>query len=266
MRALSIMAHPDDAEFWCGGALALLQEKGWEIHIASMTPGDCGSAEHSASEIAAIRRKEGAQAAAKIRATYHCLDQRDLRVFYDGSTLDTVTETVRSVDPQIVFTHPPSDYMPDHEQTSLTVRAACFGAPAPNFDTGRRPSAAATESIPHLYYSAPAGGIDIFGSPAVYSVVVDVSAVIGLKADMLACHASQREWLRAQHSMDHYVEQMRAWAAQLGALAGVEYAEAFRQHVGHPYPAGDLLREELGGFDPGPRADAAPDGSLSGPL
>ncbi|HOA51446.1 MAG TPA: PIG-L family deacetylase, partial [Thermogutta sp.] len=30
------MAHPDDAEFCCGGTLARLRELGWEVHIASL--------------------------------------------------------------------------------------------------------------------------------------------------------------------------------------------------------------------------------------
>ena len=43
------LAHPDDAEFLCAGTLIRLkQEHGWEVHIASMTPGDCGSVEHGA--------------------------------------------------------------------------------------------------------------------------------------------------------------------------------------------------------------------------
>ncbi len=246
------MAHPDDAEIFCGGALALLQEQGWQVHIASMTPGDCGSNKLSPSEIAGIRRKEGAAAAAKIRAQYHCLDRRDLRICYDEPTIQAVVEMVREVDPDIVFTHPPHDYMPDHEMTSLLVRNACFAAPAPNFDTGRRPAAAPTGRIPHLYYSSPAGGADIFGVPAVFSVFVDVSSVIGLKADMLACHASQRRWLQEQHGMDNYIEEMKSWAAELGRQAGVSHAEAFRQHVGTPYPADDRLREALRQAQPAP--------------
>jgi len=39
---LSFGAHPDDAEFFCVGTLALLHKKGWQIHTATMTPGDCG--------------------------------------------------------------------------------------------------------------------------------------------------------------------------------------------------------------------------------
>ena len=250
MRALCLMAHPDDAEIFCGGTLIRLQGLGWEIHIASMTPGDCGSREHGPSEIAGIRRQEAATAASKIRAVYHCLDRRDLRIFYDEPTLQAAIETLRAVRPTIVFSHPPQDYMLDHEMTSQVARAACFGASAPNFDTGRRPAAAPAEAIPHLYYAAPAGGTNIFGEPAQYSVLVDVSEVIGLKADMLACHQSQRAWLQAQHGMDHYVEEMKRGTAELGAGCGVAYAEGFRQHVGHPYPGGDLLAQALGALSP----------------
>ena len=57
-RALAIGAHPDDAEFLCAGTLARLRaEHGWAVHIASMTPGDCGSAEHTPDAIARRRRR-----------------------------------------------------------------------------------------------------------------------------------------------------------------------------------------------------------------
>lgn len=244
------MSHPDDAEIFCGGTLVRLQELGWEVHIASMTPGDCGSMELGPSEISDVRRRESAAAAAKIRATYHCLDRRDLRIFYNEPTLQAAAELLRSVQPDVVITHPPKDYMADHEMTSLVTRAACFAASAPNFDTGFRPGAAPAKQIPHLYYSAPASGANIFGEPGVYSVFLDISNVIGLKADMLACHESQREWLRAQHGMDHYIDEMREWAAEQGRRCGVEFAEGFRQHVGHPYPSDDLLAATLGSVAP----------------
>ena len=85
---LSVLAHPDDAEFLCAGTLIrLLREHGWEVHIASMTAGDCGSAEYSAEEISRIRREEGARAAAIVGAHYHCLEEPDLRVLYNERTL-----------------------------------------------------------------------------------------------------------------------------------------------------------------------------------
>ncbi len=38
--ALSLLAHPDDAEILCAGTLIRLKEAGWEIYIATLTPGD----------------------------------------------------------------------------------------------------------------------------------------------------------------------------------------------------------------------------------
>ena len=62
---------------------------------------------------------------------------------------------------------------------------------------------------------------------------------------MLACHASQREWLRAHHGMDEYIDAMRRYSAERGKEVGVEFAEAFTQHRGHPFPQTDLLKELL---------------------
>src|SRR6516225_2400484 len=131
---LSILAHPDDAEFLCAGAMIrLVREHGWQAQLATMTPGDCGSAELPAEEISRIRRSEGAKAAALIGATYHCLEERDLLIFYEHRPLERVTRLLREVRPRIVLTHSPADYMVDHEMTSTLARAAAFAAPIPNF-------------------------------------------------------------------------------------------------------------------------------------
>jgi len=63
---------------------------------------------------------------------------------------------------------------------------------------------------------------------------------------MLAQHKSQREWLRAQHGIDEYILQMRRWARERGSEAGRKYAEAFRQHRGHPFPQENVLASTLG--------------------
>ena len=84
---LALNAHPDDAEFMCAGTLTMLHDKGWEIHIATMTPGDCGSAEHSREEISRIRRAEAAKSAKILDGTYHCLECDDVFIMYDRETL-----------------------------------------------------------------------------------------------------------------------------------------------------------------------------------
>ena len=50
--------------------------------------------------------------------------------------------------------------------------------------------------VPHLYYCDPIEGLDPLGNEVTPTTCVDVTAVVDRKAEMLACHASQREWLR----------------------------------------------------------------------
>jgi LmbE family N-acetylglucosaminyl deacetylase len=243
---LSVLAHPDDAEFMCAGTMArLVNSHGWKAHIASMTPGDCGSAEYTSEEISTIRRAEGAKAARIIRAEYHCLEERDLRIFYQERPLESVTRLMRQVRPHLVITHSPQDYILDHEVTSMLARAAAFAAPVPNFLHDRK-IGPPLERIPHLYYCDPVEGNDLLGREIVPEFSIDISEVIDTKAAMLSEHSSQRQWLLKHHGMDHYIESMKQWGAQRGSRYGVAYAEGFRQHRGHSYPQDNLLGRVLG--------------------
>ena len=243
---LSILAHPDDAEFLCAGTLIrLVRERGWRAHIATMTPGDCGSAELPPEEISRVRRAEGAAAAAVIGAAYHCVEERDLLIAYNDRTLERVTRLLRAVRPAVVLTHSPADYMLDHEMTSTVVRAAAFAAPIPNF-LRDRDLGPPLEHIPHLYYCDPIEGKDPLGRPVDPLFGIDVGGVIDTKAEMLVCHASQRDWLLKHHGLDQYVTAMRAWGAERGRRWGVAFAEGFRQHLGHSYPQDNVLGQLLG--------------------
>jgi LmbE family N-acetylglucosaminyl deacetylase len=167
-------------------------------------------------------------------------------ITYDAQTIRRAIEAVRLANPFLVMTHSPSDYMVDHEMTSRLVRAACFAAPAPNAVTEARSAAPPLAGVPYLYYADPLEGKDIFGRPVVPGFYIDISDVIELKQKMLACHASQREWLLRQHGIDHYIDSMKEWSARRGAEIGVSYAEGFRQHLGHAYPQDNRLAELLG--------------------
>src|SRR5947209_12107288 len=92
IRVLALHAHPDDIEFQCAGTLALLGEAGCHLTLATMTPGDCGSAEHDAEAIAEIRRAEAHAAADLIGADCLCLEFRDLAIFNDDESRRRVTE------------------------------------------------------------------------------------------------------------------------------------------------------------------------------
>ncbi|HEX6985816.1 MAG TPA: PIG-L family deacetylase [Planctomycetaceae bacterium] len=244
-RVLALHAHPDDIELQCAGTLLLLKRRGCEIVLATMTAGDKGSAELGPEEIAAVRRAEAAKSAALLGAGYVCLGFRDLEICFDNEARRVVIETIRKTRPDIVLTAPPVDYMADHEETSRLVRDACFTAAVPNYATRQWDPAPPTTHIPHLYYVDPIGGIGYYGEPIEPQFVVDVSEVFERKLEMLACHASQREWLRRQHGIDEYLDGCRRFGAERGRAIGAAYGEGFRQHAGHPFPSDDLLSELL---------------------
>jgi LmbE family N-acetylglucosaminyl deacetylase len=245
ITVLAIHAHPDDIELQCAGTLLRLAQRGCKISLATMTPGDCGSAELPPEEIAAVRRAEAKQAADLIGADYTCLEFRDLSIVVDNESRRRVTEVIRRVRPAIVMTAPPVDYMSDHEMTSRLVRDACFNASCPNYVTQQWDPAPATTGIPHLYYVDAIQGIDYFGRPLPTDFIVDITMTFEKKNEMLACHESQRAWLRRQHGLDEYLDGCRRWSAARGKEIGVEYGEAFTQHRGHPYPHDDLLTKLL---------------------
>ena len=245
-RVLALFAHPDDAEFLCAGTLFLLAERGADVHIATLTAGDCGSTILPAAEISRVRMKEAERAAAVLGAQFTSLKEKDLLVLYDRPTIRKVMELVRAVDPSLVFTHPPSDYMLDHETVSRLCQTACFGAMAPNFRTDARNPSKPVRAIPHLYYAQPAGGTDILGKEVIPSLCVNISSSLQRKERMLDCHESQQAWLKSQQGMTGPVDNMRNMAARTGALAGFEWAEGFRQHLGQGFPSDDKLSELLG--------------------
>ena len=121
LRILAIHAHPDDVEFQCAGTLARLKQAGCQITIATMTAGDCGSAELGPAEISKVRREEARRAADVLGAEYVCLEFHDLGIVHDNDGRRRVTEAVRRARPHIVLTAPPVDYMSDHEMTSRLV-------------------------------------------------------------------------------------------------------------------------------------------------
>jgi len=266
-RILAIHAHPDDIEFQCAGTLALLRRLGCPVTIATMTPGDCGSADRDAEAIAEVRRAEARASADLIGAEYLCLEFRDLAIFDDDESRRRVTELIRRIDPDLVLTAPPVDYLIDHEVTSRLVRDACFCAPLPNYKTRQWEPAPPTRRIPRLWFVDPLGLVDRDGRLVECDARIDVSEVFALKQQMLACHDSQRAWLLAHHGIDEYLRVQEEFSRRRGSEIGVAHAEGFTRYKGHPYPQDDLLLTLVGQDGKGGRitptsastVDASPD-------
>ena len=195
------MAHPEDAEMLCTGTLALFNKAGWSVHIATLAPGDKGTAIYSREEISKIRKAEASESAELIGASYYCLEFEDAYILYDRESINKTSALVRRIKPSVVFTSPHSDYMVDHELTSLIVQTACFCAGVKNLEVEEEPF----EPVPWLYYCDPMEGKDKFGNNVEPTIFMDISSVIEMKTKMLECHRSQRDWLKAHHKIDEYI-------------------------------------------------------------
>ncbi|MEX2565268.1 MAG: PIG-L family deacetylase, partial [Cyclobacteriaceae bacterium] len=116
--AMAMAAHPDDIELMMGGTLILLKQAGYEIHYMTLSTGDCGSLEHDAATTADIRTKEAKNAANIMGATYHPPICNDFEILYRPQLLKKLASIIRKIQPNVLLTHSPSDYMEDHMNTS----------------------------------------------------------------------------------------------------------------------------------------------------
>src|SRR5579871_818517 len=63
-RALGIFAHPDDAEFLCGGTVAKLCAEGWDVRYIIATSGDKGTKDLTMTPSKLAETREAEQTAA----------------------------------------------------------------------------------------------------------------------------------------------------------------------------------------------------------
>jgi LmbE family N-acetylglucosaminyl deacetylase len=228
--AFAIAAHPDDIEFLMSGTLMLLGAAGYELHYMNLSNGHLGSTVHDAQTTARIRREEAQAAAASIGAVHHASLCCDLDILYERSVLSKLAAVVREVDPEILLTHSPADYMEDHTNTCRLAVTAAFGRNMPNWVTD--PPRPATFRKVTVYHAQPFGNRDPLRHLIEPELFVDTTSVIDRKVAMLAQHKSQKEWLDATQGIDAYLQALRDMDEQVGRMSGMfTYAEGWRRHL-----------------------------------
>ena len=131
LRLLILGAHPDDAEFHCGGLISIYRQLGHEVKIVSVTNGAAGHHQRSADELSRIRRQEAGAVAERIGASY------DVWEFPDGELQPTlevrrrIIREIRTFAPNLVLTHRTNDYHPDHRAVGQAVQDASFTVTVP---------------------------------------------------------------------------------------------------------------------------------------
>jgi len=253
---VTIGAHPDDIEFGVLGTLKLLKDKGCNLHFVTMTAGSMGTTKVLGEDIEAIRYSEAKSSAEKLSASYDCVGERDLEISASRSSVKELVRILRHYRANIIITHPRDDYMLDHEMTHRAVRAAANQTTVPRyfrFEVKRGVMLPPLESIPHLYYWSPTGGVDLYGQvfPAHFLVTLSEEEM-RVKKEGLGMHTSQKEWLRRHYGIDEYIYMMEGWAKlwiphyRLENETVYKYAEAFCQDLSSGFPRQDILRKILG--------------------
>ncbi len=246
-RVLAIFAHPDDIEFRAAGTLLLLRERGWELHYCNLSNGNLGSAQMGKTRTAAVRKAEAQAAAKALGAHWHPSLCGDLEVLYTPALLRKVCALIRTVQPNVLLTHPPADYMEDHTNTCRLAVSGAFARGVPNFQTApRRPPALKPLT---LYHSMPHGLVDPLRRTVEPECFINVSSVQARKRELLACHQSQKHWLDLTQGPDVYLHGLDNEGAELGKRSGrFTFAEAWTRHLhlGFGDAADDPLREALG--------------------
>ena len=124
-----------------------------------------------------------------IGATYELLDHPDGGLLPTLEARHTLIRLIRGFRPDLVLTHRPNDYHPDHRYTSVLVQDSAYLLTVPAVC----PDAPHLERDPVILYFS-----DDFKKPAPFhpDVVVDIGDELSRVVDMLHCHVSQfYEWL-----------------------------------------------------------------------
>jgi LmbE family N-acetylglucosaminyl deacetylase len=189
LRILIIGAHPDDADLKAGGCAAKWCRSGQRVCLVSMTDGSAGHQDRRGAALAERRREEARAAAAVIGATYEVFNYPDGELQPDLPTRHRLIRFIRVFRPDLILTHRPNDYHPDHRYTSILVQDAAYLLTVPAI-CPETPHLARTPVI--LYLS------DTFTRPVPFhpDVLVDIGDELDCVVGMLDKHVSQfYEWL-----------------------------------------------------------------------
>ncbi len=222
LRVLVLGAHPDDAEWFCGGTLARFAKEGHAVVIAHVSNGNKGSFRYTSEELGKIRRRESIAAAKVVGATSLTCDLPDGEVVVNVEHERRITEIIRQARPDVMIATDPNDYHGDHRAVGEMAAHCTYMATCPLYKT----ASPFLENLPVLYYCDTLSSVNF--APTEF---VDITDFIDTKIRMMMAHKSQVEWIAARakaNARDFLAEEFKAVAHTRGSQCGVRYAEAFR--------------------------------------
>ena len=259
-------AHPDDAEYKSGGTAALWAKQGHRVKLVSVTNGDIGHWQMSGGELAKRRTAESALVAKRLGVESEVLDIHDGELLPTLENRRTITRLIRRWNADIVISHRPWDYHPDHRYVGVLVQDAAFMVTVPFFC----PDVPPLKKNPVFLYSS-----DRFEKPYRFQadIAVDLDSVFEQKVDALMALESQtfeggalgsaekmanvppasqpelrRDWLherwvrRQSGEADRHRNALIRWYGETRA-SKIKYAEAFEICEYGRQPKPDEIRQ-----------------------
>jgi N-acetylglucosamine malate deacetylase 1 len=215
---LAIGAHPDDIEQLCGGTLVKYRRAGAKIAFCFAADGSAGHDRIPPEKLAAIRKKEAKKAADIAGASFHWLGLPDALLFTVKDIEFKVIDVIRQTKPDVIFTHNPDDFHPDHR----IVSAASFNGALLSSLSNIKTEFPALKATPFVYY------LDMWlGRLFLPTEFVDITDVFPEKIKMLKAHKSQIDWLKRRDALS-IADFSEIAAKYRGWQCGKKYAEGFR--------------------------------------
>jgi LmbE family N-acetylglucosaminyl deacetylase len=184
LRILCFGAHPDDCELQAGGVAAMWAAQGHHVKFVSVTNGDIGHWRDAGGPLARRRTAEVEQAAKVLGIATQVLDIHDGELMPTLENRRTITRLIREWGADIVMSHRPNDYHPDHRYTGVLVQDTAYMVAVPNFCPDAPPL---KKNALFLFYP------DSFQKPNPFQpdVVVAIDSVIEKKLNALDTLESQ---------------------------------------------------------------------------
>src|SRR5687767_10430721 len=133
LRIIAFGAHPDDAEQKFGGTAALFAAQGHKVKLVSLTNGDVGHFAQAGGPLAQRRKAEVQACAKRLNVETDVLDIHDGELMPDLETRKKVAGLIREWQADIVLSHRPWDYHPDHRAVGKLAEDAAVVVAAPFF-------------------------------------------------------------------------------------------------------------------------------------
>jgi LmbE family N-acetylglucosaminyl deacetylase len=244
VRVICIGAHPDDCEIEFGGTAAKMAEQGDAVKFVSVTNGEAGRHLHPGEELAKIRRAEAEDAAGRLSiSAVEVLRNPDGQLVPSLTARNEIVRQIRAWEADVVITHRPWDYHPDHRYTGQLVQDSAYLVMVP-YICSETPALRRNPVFVCLE--------DSFQLPVPFQpdLAVNIDDFWELKLDALDAHRSQvyewlpwlngdqppqdararRAWLETTWSREPSICTRAALARRYGpeSAARVRHAEAFQ--------------------------------------